>query len=340
MKDLDSEELYQLIKEKIKNYRENSKKIKKTISQDYTYTQEEIYCAKKIITFDNNTTDKWISSSFESYLNENNMLTPEIKGKWGTWEKTQKRPGIDISNLIFLSNEDINYKLVNNILKSTVILKGDSEYWIFLHSKGRFNEETIAILFSKAEWSDSVFMSIGIFINSDNEDNYNNNNEDNNNNNEDNNKNNKDNNNNEDDENNNSKYSFRIFQTTQLFRSYNIYDNDNKYESNDSSSMIKILIVDEGNEKIKVSAWINGGEAENVLIANFCKQINLNNENKEIKNSSTFELFNQNYKVMIAGSGQYCKVTQFSCETNFKENIDYFSGCNQGFNNCNCCSFI
>ena len=319
MKDLDSEELYQLIKEKIKNYRENSKKIKKTISQDYTYTQEEIYCAKKIITFDNNTTDKWISSSFESYLNENNMLTPEIKGKWGAWEKTQKRPGIDISNLIFLSNEDINYKLVNNILKSTVILKGDSEYWIFLHSKGNFNDETIAILFSKAEWSDSVFMSIGIFIYSDNEDN---------------------NNNNEDNENNNSKYYFRILQTTQLFRSYNIYDNDNKYESNDSSSMIKILIFDEGNEKIKVSAWINGGEAENSLNGNFCKQINLNNEDKEIKNSSNFEIFNKNYKVMIAGSGQYCKVTQFSCETNFKENIDYFSGCNQSFNNCNCCSFI
>ena len=304
MKELDSEELYKIIQEKIK----------KTISQDYTYTQEEIYCAKKIITFDNNSTNKWISSSFESYLNEINMLSPEIKGKWGAWEKTQKRPGIDISNLIFLSNEDINYKIVNNILKSTVILKGDSEYWIFLHSKGKFNEETVAILFSKAEWSESVFMSIGIFINSENEDN-----------------------NNEDSEN---KYFFRIFQTTQLVRSYNINDNDNKNESNDSSSMIKIVIVDEGNEKIKVSAWINGGEAENKLIGNFCRPVNLNNDDKDIRTSSTFELLNKNYKVMIAGSGQSCKVTQFSCETNFKENVDYFNGCKDGFNNCNCCYII
>ena len=99
--------------------------------------------------------------------------------------------------------------------------------------------------------------------------------------------------------------------------------------------MIRILVNDEGNEEIKVSAWINEGDAENQLIGNFCKPISLKYEDeKEIKLASAFEINNKSYKVMIAGSGQLCKVTQFSCETNFKE------GCKQGLNNCNCCLVI
>ena len=43
---------------------------------------------------------------------------------------------------------------------------------------------------------------------------------------------------------------------------------------------------------------------------------------------------------MIAGSGDQCKVTQFSCETSFKHNYEYIEGCKQGFNSCNCCIII
>lgn len=325
MKDLDSEELYQIIKAHIKRQKDNSKKIKKTFSQDYTYTQEDIFCAKKFISFDHNSLHNWISASFESNLNEKKILSPEIKGNWGVGEKNSKRTGIDISNLIFLSNEDINYKFVNNTLKSTFILKGESEFWIFLHSKGKFNDETIVILFTKTEFTETVFMSLGLFINSNNDSNDKNSNKG----------------NDEEREVDNNDCCFRIFHTMQLIKSYNNKNNDNnKYASTDSC-LIKIIVNDEGNENIKVSAWINDGDAENQMKGNFYKQVSTKYcENKLIKPCSTFELENKNYKIMIAGSGQYCKITQFSCETSFKEDFDYINGCKQGLNSCNCCFLI
>ena len=310
MQELDSEELYQTIKNQIKKQKEmqNSEIYKNTILQDYTYTQEEIYCAKKFISFDVNNLNKWVSTNFESNLNEKNILSPKIKGNWGSGTQAQKKFGIDISNLIFLSNEDINYKLVNNILKSTVILTGESEYWIFLHSKGKFDKDTIVILFSKVEFSQVVFMSLGLFVKSNNIQ-YN--------------------------DENNDDYCFRILQTMQLIRSYNKdSNNSNKYENNDSC-MIKIVVNDEGKEEIKVSAWINEGDAENKLVGKFCSQVAYKkDEEKEIRTISTFEINNNNYKIMIAGSGPYCKITQFSCETNLKEE------CRSGFNNCTCCLTI
>ena len=319
MQELDSEELYQTIKNKIKKQKEmqNSEIYKNTILQDYTYTQEEIYCAKKFISFDVNNLNKWVSTNFESNLNEKNILSPEITGKWGTAVKSQRRTSIDISNLIYLSNEDINYKIVNNTLKSTFILKGESEFWIFLHSKGNFNDETIVILFSKIEFSETVFMPLGLFVKSNNNNNI------------------------YDDNENNNEYTFRVLKTIELVRSYNINENKyNKYESSDSC-MIKIVVIDEGNENIKVSAWINDGDAENKLFGNFYKQVIVKNyDNIGVKASSTFEFDNKCYKIMIAGSGQQCKITQFCCETNFKDNLDYIDGCKQGFNSCNCCFII
>jgi len=314
IKDLDSEELYQLIKSKIKQQNENIN-IKKTTTQDYTYTQDEIYCAKKCITFDNNSLKDWLSSTFETYSNEKNILSPHIKGQWGSGMTVQKRSGTEICNLIFRSNEDINYKIVNNTLKSTVVLKDESEFWIFLHCKEKFDDETIVILFSKIQFTDIVNMSLGLFIKTNNENIDINN------------------------DSNDSEFSFRIFHTIQLIKSYNSNPNQNtysKYEATDSC-MIKIIVIDEGNENIKVSAWVNEGDAENQLNGNFCKQVVFNDSQDKIKNSSNFDLNNKNYKVMIAGSGVQCKVTHFSCETNFKDNIDYVNGCKQGFNSCNCC---
>jgi hypothetical protein len=313
MQELDSEELYQTIKEQIKNQKdlENSLIYKNTLSQEYIYTQEEIYCAKKFISFDINNLNNWVSASFESNLDEKkSILTPEITGSWGSAAKAEKKVGVNITNSIFLSNEGIIYKLVNNTLKSTVILKGESEYWIFLHSKGKFDENTIVIFFSKVEFSEAVFMSLGLFI--------------------------KENNGEEKDEDKESdKYCFRIFHTMQLVRSYKKNEtNNNKYDNNDSC-MIKISVTDEGREEIRVSAWINEGDAENKLVGRFCNQVAVKKEeNEEIRPTSSFEINKNNYKIMIAGSGHYCKITQFSCETNFKEE------CKPGFSNCNCCLII
>ena len=40
---------------------------------------------------------------------------------------------MDITNKIFECEETIDYRLVNNIIKANVLLKGDGMFWIFLH---------------------------------------------------------------------------------------------------------------------------------------------------------------------------------------------------------------
>ena len=64
-----------------------------------------------------------------------------------------------------------------------------------------------------------------------------------------------------------------------------------KYEKCDSS-LIKINVVDDGSETIKVSAWINEGDAENVLKGNFFTPVNMDDNNQNIENISSENYFN------------------------------------------------
>ena len=311
--DVNSEELYKIIKSKIKNQLIEGKKHKKSSLNEYIYTQEEIYCSKKFISFDNNNLNEWLTASFGTDVNRKKILSPKIKDSWIPCELNQKRNSIDITDKIFCSKDNINYKIVNNNIKSTFILKGESDFWDFLHSKGKLEEETAAILFSKNQFTETVFMSLGLFVKNDDlipE--------------------------------NDKKYFFRIFQTMQLVETYDRNSKDfimnTKYEKYDSS-LIKINIVDDGTEKIKVSAWMNEGNAENVLQGNFFIPVCMNNDDKNLRNSA-FDVYTENYKIMFAGSGNSCEVIRFSCETDFKEDFDYFAGCNKGFNSCNCCNII
>ena len=311
--DINSEELYKIIKSKIKNQLIEGKKHKKSSLNEYIYTQEEIYCSKKFISFDYNNLNEWVTASFGTDVNRKKILSPKIKDSWIACELNQKRNSIDITDKIFCSKDNINYKIVNNNIKSTFILKGESDFWVFLHSKGKLEEETAAILFSKNQFTETVFMSLGLFVKNDDlipE--------------------------------NDKKYFFRIFQTMQLVETYDRNSKDfimnTKYEKYDSS-LIKINIVDDGTEKIKVSAWINEGNAENVLQGNFFIPVCMNNDDKNLRNSA-FDVYTENYKIMFAGSGNSCEIIRFSCETDFKEDFDYFAGCNKGFNSCNCCKII
>ena len=309
--DINSEELYQIIKNKIKDKFETNQKIKKTSPHEYIYTQEEIFCSKKFISFDNNNLNEWQSAPFGVDFNRKKILSPKIKDIWSSYELNQRRSGIEIQDRIFCSKESINYKIVNNNLKSSFILKGESDFWIFLHTKGKLEDETVVILFSKCQFSSIVFMSLGIFIK--NEDSV---------------------------EDEDKKYFFRIFQTLQLVETYDKdYIKNTKYESADSC-LIKINVIDEGNETIKISAWINEGNAENKLVGNFCKPVVFNNGNKNDSINSAFDIISDNYKIMFAGSGHSCELIRFYCEIDYKEINEYFTGCKQGFDSCNCCSII
>ena len=239
------------------------------------------------------------------------ILSPKIKDSWCPCQIDQKRYGMEIKDKIFCSKENINYKIVNNTIKSTFILKGESDFWVFLHSKGKLEDETVVILFSKYQFSQIVFMSLGLIVKND------------------------DINMGED-----KKYFFRVFQTLQLVETYERNSKDyvmnTKYESADSC-LIKINVIDDGSEKIKISAWMNEGNAENKLIGNFCSPVILNNKEDDIRNSA-FDIITENYRVMFSGSGDSCEINRFSCETEFKEDYGYFAGCKQGFDSCNCCT--
>jgi hypothetical protein len=312
--DINSEELYKIIKSRIKNQLSENKKKKKSSLNEYIYTQEEIYCSKKFISFDNNSDNEWSTASFGTDVNRKKILSPKILDTFSSCVLGPKRNGHDITNRIFCSNDVINYKIVNNNIKSTFILKGESDFWIFLHSKGKLEEGTAVILFSKNQFTETVFMYLGLFLKNDDLS-----------------------------PENDKKYFFRIFQTMQLVETYDRNNKDfimnTKYEKCDSS-LIKINVVDDGSETIKVSAWINEGDAENVLKGNFFTPVNMDDNNHENLKNSAFDIYTENYKIMFAGSGNSCEVIRFSCETDFKEDFDYFAGCNKGINGCNCCKII
>ena len=305
---LDSEELYCKLRKNVQKEKENLITNKNVLAQMYSFTKEEIYKAKKYICFDNDNQSSWVCANFDSDIDEKSNLTPIIKNEFSQKTITKQRNGIELRNLIFRTVDVINYKITNNKIKSSFILKGESDFWLFLHVKNdKFDENTIVILFSKEEFCENVHMSMGTFIKNDNK---------------------------------NKKYILKFFQTLQLVKSYkNEVNYDHKYENTDCC-LIKIVINDDGSENLKISAWMNEGSAENILIGKFCKQISMYNKDMLLRMSSSSSEINNNYKVMIAGNGVQCKVTQFSCETFYKDTFDDIEGLKSNYNGCNCCKIF
>ena len=89
-----------------------------------------------------------------------------------------------------------------------------------------------------------------------------------------------------------------------------------KYEKDDSC-LIKINIIDEGYNEIKIISNLNNGEEVNILIGKMYKSIaNLYNFDFSIKGNEK-----ENYRVMIAGNGMFCQVNNFYCEKKVKNYI-------------------
>lgn len=292
-----------------KNNNNNSKEIlidtNLLIKNNYGLSKEEIKNTIKYIPF--NEKSNWSYSTFSTNINRHNIEYPEILSNSWTPTCLNSDNGIEITNKIFECEETINYNIVNNIIKASIILKGDGMFWIFLHTNHEFDNNTIAILFSKKDYSQRVSMSLGAFVKLDYIKNSN-------------------------EKGNN----FFIFQKQQLIKNYKIEKKTkekDKYEINDSC-LIKIIIVDEGYNKIKINAKLNDGEADNELIGQFFNQV-VNINNYELNNINNNK---NNYRVMIAGNGTYCKLNNFYCETNFKKYFD-----NNRIENgeaCDCCEII
>ena len=301
-----TETIYQLIKQKLeKNRKDNEILIDQNfmIQNSFGLCKEEIRNAIKYIPF--NEKANWNYSTFSTSLNENNIEYPEILSNSWTATNININNGIDITNKIFECEESINYKIVNNFIKANVLLSGDGMFWIFLHSNHQFDENTIVILFEKIDYTQRVTMSLGSFINL----NY---------------------------INSPSEYKrnkFCIFQRQQLIKNYKKKNKNerDKYEMKDSC-LIKITIIDEGFEKIKIKASLNEGEEDNELIGKIFNPVANFDNLEQISLSSNDD--DKNYRVMIAGNGACCKVNSFYCETKLKNIIENKLEMGEG---CQCC---
>ena len=291
--DTNLETLYLKQKQKKKA---NNLKIEDNIQYKNYYPKSEISSAIKNLDIMNDS-NKWLYTTFGTYINSKDIECPKISNN--EWNNVNlKQQNIEARNLIFQS-EKINYEIVNNTLKANVILKGCSSFWIFLHCKELFDEETIIIVFSKDEFSKKYFISSGTFIKNEKNDNY----------------------------------EFVIFQKEQILKEEIYTIQNDKYENNDACN-IQITIYDSGLENLRIISKVNEGKFENELNCKFVVPVDMGNND----NSNSFNDNSIGYKIMFAGSGDSCKVSQFISDLSYKEeylNIDMDKqNNNQGCGDC------
>lgn len=273
------EEIYSNLKKEIKIMKKEMESL-----ENINYTQEEIIKAKKRIEFFNYN-NEWLYSNFNTNNSSKNIEYPIIISENWTKPNSYNLNNLELRNLIFLSEEEINYSICNNEIKAIVDLKGESTFWIFLRTKEYFSKENVIILFKKEEYSQIIYLILGNFI-----------------------------------LNSKGNLIFTPFIKEQLILSNLNQKEKSIYEKNDYINL-NIKIYDEGKDEIIVYTYLNNNKEENFAKGNF------------------FIPINGNYKVMIAGSGQQCKLKQFSCYSYYKPKYAPAELLNEG-KACNCCNII
>lgn len=273
------EEIYSNLKKEIKIMKKEMESL-----ENINYTQEEIIKAKKRTEFFNYN-NEWLYSNFNTNNSSKNIEYPIIISENWTKPNSYNLNNLELRNLIFLSEEEINYSICNNEIKAIVDLKGESTFWIFLRTKEYFSKENVIILFKKEEFSQIIYLILGNFI-----------------------------------LNSKGNLIFTPFIKEQLILSNLNQKEKSIYEKNDYINL-NIKIYDEGKDEIIVYTYLNNNKEENFAKGNF------------------FIPINGNYKVMIAGSGQQCKLKQFSCYSYYKPKYAPAELLNEG-KACNCCNII
>ena len=273
------EDIYSNLKKEIKIMKKEMESL-----ENINYSQEEIIKAKKRIEFFNYN-NEWLYSNFNTNNSSKNIEYPIIISENWTKPNSYNLNNLELRNLIFLSEEEINYSICNNEIKGIVDLKGESTFWIFLRTKEYFSKENVIILFKKEEYSQIIYLILGNFI-----------------------------------LNSKGNLIFTPFIKEQLILSNLNQKEKTIYEKNDYINL-NIKIYDEGKDEIIVYTYLNNNKEENFAKGNF------------------FIPINGNYKVMIAGSGQQCKLKQFSCDSYYKPKYAPPELLNEG-KACNCCNII
>ena len=333
MKGIDMEKIYI-------NLKSSSEKIKeKIISKNKKFFKTESKNKKDQIKYLKTTSifpSLNINYSFQKFSTYNNQFyteCPLISSKEENFEIFSNiNEKIEITNKIYDINQRINYYKLNNKIKIQFELEGDSKFWLFLHCEENFNEKTAIIIISKENY-DRSYISFGIFLNKNENNNNITNSID-----------------NIDINNINKNYVFIELKKQELVEENTAKEikekNKIKNEINnneiidDDIYLTKFLydldIIDDGIQ-ILCSVKLNRGGGDNDTVGDFFYPvfeniysenngtenefddiIKLNMNEKDKKNKDNNSINNLGYKIKIAGSGDKCSLISFFNELNLK----------------------
>ena len=247
--------------------------------------KDELSTAKKKLSFGSDM-ESWIYATFGTEISSKREIEyPIIKGEWGQ-SKALKSSEIEIRNLIFQNEENINYKLVNLRIKAAISLNS-GQFWVFLRANNKFTKNIPVVFVDKEEGSDRINLNLGTFL--------------------------------EVYENNVKKLYFHVFCKEQIVKDYKVQNtSSNIGNAEHETERIKLIIEDDGSDTIRASAKFYNGKVDNDIKGSFFMPYNHHKETDDMSNGSNIM---SSHKVMIAGTGVKCQINSFIIETYFKDDF-------------------
>jgi hypothetical protein len=348
MENIGTENIYIYLKSRAKKIKEIFLTKKSSLSQSLKKSQNESINKENNI-FPSNITNLYYNK-FTTYMNNKSIECPNTPSENWYQSSSDKKDSMELKNVIYQLKDEINYEYFDNIIKAEIILKGESTFWLFLHCGEKFNDKTAVLTISKEDFSQRCFVSLGTFINKelsrnnlcdknylnnrfsninkrnklninniDNNIDYNEINLDNN----------FDYNNIPNNNNYVNEYEYVIFRKQELVEEISLEDRkeklkkkkkEDKYFINDPEKNIcylNIIVYDNG-QNIDVKIKVNDGKYENEIKGDFfMPSFDLGNISVNSSINESYKL--EGSKVMIAGTGDECKIIYLSNEINYKE---------------------
>ena len=219
----------------IRNDIEKTKKSNNISTNIKKISKEHLIKEKKIIDFFNQNYTLFYTK-FDTNFSKNRIQYPIIVNPNWTKFNNVKLNNVDIKDLIFKSEQEINYTIFNANINFNVTLKGESSFWIFLRTKENFSKDNVIILYNREDYSKSVYITLGTFF-----------------------------------LNLNNKLLYRPFIKQQLV--FSKKKNNKNYNNENDKINLNIKIYDEGYDNITIETFLNDKKENNLIKGNFFQQI-------------------------------------------------------------------
>ena len=226
-----TEDIFTTQRKKISQIKMEQSHSNRHITENELYQNHEK--SIEFITSNKGEPSQWEYSTFTTDLSSNQEI-PIINSKKWSMSEIFSTP-IEIRNLIFRSEECIDYGLANGEVNGNLTLQGESTFWLILHCDNNIYEDTSALLqISKKEDSQKLFASLGVFLSED---------------------------------------EYKVFSRQQLVN-YNSNTNNNKIYIENDTCNIKFTILDPGDDNMIIKIYVNGCFFENTIDADFFLPVN------------------------------------------------------------------